>query len=244
MAALQRAFALVERDHVAVRIAEHLDLDVARPRDVFLKEQRIVAERSLRLARRACERVLDLACRLDAPHAPPAAAGGRLDQNGIADALRCVPHRRSALIGAVIARHDRHAGGLHARFRLRLRSHQADGLRRRPHEYQPRVGAGLRERGVLGEKPVAGMHRLGARLARGRDDRGDVEIAVLRGRRADAHRLVRERDVHRIAIGLREHRHRAQPHALCRAHDAAGDLAAIGDQELMERSDERHRSDP
>ena len=120
MAALQGAFALVERDHVAVRIAEHLDLDVPWPRDVFLKEQRIVAECSLRLAFRACERVLDLACRLDAPHAPPASAGGRLDKNGKSDALRCVPHRRGALIGPVIARHDRHAGGLHARFRLRL----------------------------------------------------------------------------------------------------------------------------
>ena len=45
----------------------------------------------------------------------------------------------------------------------------------------------------------------------------------------------------RVAIGVGEHRDRAQPHALGRADDPAGDLAAIGDQQLVEAPGERHR---
>ncbi len=44
VAALDRAFALAEIDHVAVLVAEHLDLDVARIDDEFLDEHPIVAE--------------------------------------------------------------------------------------------------------------------------------------------------------------------------------------------------------
>ena len=90
MAALQRAFALEQRHHVAMAVAEHLHLDVARPRDVFLDQHPIVAERGLRLALRAGDRFGELAGRIDEPHAPAAAAGRGLDQHGIADAVGCV----------------------------------------------------------------------------------------------------------------------------------------------------------
>ena len=44
MAALDRAFAFVEIDDVAVLVADHLDFDVARLGDEFLDEQAVVAE--------------------------------------------------------------------------------------------------------------------------------------------------------------------------------------------------------
>ena len=44
IAALDRAFALAEIDHVAVLVAEHLDFDVARIDDEFFDEDAIVAE--------------------------------------------------------------------------------------------------------------------------------------------------------------------------------------------------------
>ncbi len=41
-------------------------------------------------------------------------------------------------------------------------------------------------------------------------------------------------DMHRVAVGVRIDRHGPDAHALRRAHDPAGDLAAVGDQELLE----------
>ncbi len=55
VAALDRAFALAEMDDVAVRIAQHLDLDVARLLDVFLDEDAVVGKARLRLARAPSE---------------------------------------------------------------------------------------------------------------------------------------------------------------------------------------------
>src|SRR5260370_39338142 len=44
-----------------------------------------------------------------------------------------------------------------------------------------------------------------------------------------------------IAVGVGEHRHGPKAHAFGRADDPARDLAAVGDQELVEAPGERHR---
>ena len=85
VAALQRAVALAEMHAGAQAIAQHLDLDVARPRKVLLEVDRIVAEGGLGLG--AGERE-GLGCAVgivDHLHAAPAAAGHRLDQHRPAD---------------------------------------------------------------------------------------------------------------------------------------------------------------
>src|SRR5262245_8641187 len=76
---LHRAFALAERDHGSVRVAEQLDLDVPRALDVPLAEDADVAERRLRLAPRRRERLLELRGLTDDPHPAPATAGRGLD---------------------------------------------------------------------------------------------------------------------------------------------------------------------
>ena len=58
--ALQAALALAEVDDVAVRVGEHLDLDVPGARDEPLEEQRVVAERARRLAAARGQRVRQL----------------------------------------------------------------------------------------------------------------------------------------------------------------------------------------
>jgi hypothetical protein len=45
VAALERAVALEQVDDIAVAVAEHLDLDMARPLDIFLDQHPVVAER-------------------------------------------------------------------------------------------------------------------------------------------------------------------------------------------------------
>ena len=56
VAALHRAIALAEVDHVAELVAEDLELDVARPREVLLDVDVAVAERGERLGARELER--------------------------------------------------------------------------------------------------------------------------------------------------------------------------------------------
>ena len=59
VAALHRALAFEEMDAMAVRVAEDLDLDVARPLEEALEHQPAVAERALGLAARAADRLVE-----------------------------------------------------------------------------------------------------------------------------------------------------------------------------------------
>ena len=160
MAPLDRAVALEQRDHIAVRVGEHLDLDVPRARQVAFDQHAIVAERRLRLAARERERRVEILGALDDPHALAAAAGRGLDQHRIADPRRRRAQHVGVLIVAVIAGHQRHAGAFHQRLGRGLRPHRADRRRRRADEHDARVRAGFGEVRVLAEEAVAGMDRL------------------------------------------------------------------------------------
>ena len=75
------------------------------------------------------------------------------------------------------------------------------------------------------------MDRFCAGLLRGLDDAFDVEIAVARPRGSQQHGGIGHRDMHGVAVGLGINGDRAQAHGAGGADDAAGDLAAVGDQE-------------
>ena len=109
-----------------------------------------------------------------------------------------------------------------------LQPEAANLVRRRPDERDARDVARLGEGGILAQKSVAGMHRLRARLARDGEDALGVQIALASRCGADAHSLIRERDVHRVPVGLGENGDRFHAEPAERADDAAGDLAAVG----------------
>ena len=134
-----------------------------------------------------------LAGRAHDAHAAAAAAGGGLDQHRKADLVGGLRQRRLVLGLAVIAGHQRHAGLFHQRFRAGLRAHRRHHRGGRADEHQPGIGAGLREFGIFRQKAVAGMHGLGAGLARRLDHALDIEIAVARPRRPEQHGLVGHR---------------------------------------------------
>ena len=90
------------------------------------------------------------------------------------------------------------------------------------------------EAGVLRQEAVARMHRIGAGDGGRREDGGDIEVAVARRRRADAHALIGQAHMHRRGVGGGMHGDGADAHLLAGAVDAQRDLAAIGDQYLAE----------
>ena len=90
------------------------------------------------------------------------------------------------------------------------------------------------EVGALGQEAVAGMDRVGAGDLRGADDRRHAQVAVGAARRPDADVLVGEPDVQRVLVGLGVDRDRLDAELAAGADDAQRDLAAVGDQDLLE----------
>ena len=108
---LDRAVPLEEVDAIAVRVAQHLHLDMPCLLDQLLEIDLVLAEGSLRLAlclRHIAQQRIGIA---DHAHAAPAAAPRRLQHHRVADLLG----ERFPAIGIVGERigrgHDRHAGG-------------------------------------------------------------------------------------------------------------------------------------
>ena len=93
----------------------------------------------------------------------------------------------------------------------------------------------MREGGVLGEEPVAGMDGIGVHLPCGREQRVLVQIRLERGRRADRDRPVRGERVRRAAVGLGIHGHGLEAGLVAGARDADRDLAAVRDEDTLHR---------
>jgi hypothetical protein len=72
-------------DHVAVVVADDLDLDVPGRLDVALDDHRPVTERPLGLGGRRVERGCELVAAADDPDALASTAGGGLDEDRVAD---------------------------------------------------------------------------------------------------------------------------------------------------------------
>ena len=239
--ALDRALALAQVDAVAVRVAQHLELDVPRLDQVLLEVDRAVAEGGLGLGLGDHEAVPEaLLVERDA-HAAPAAARGRLDDHRVAD----VAGQRQRLLDVdqhvLRAGNGGQPGGDHELARLGLVAHRADHVGGRADEGEARGDDGLGELRVLGEEAVAGMDGVGVRhLGRGEDAR-DGAIALRRRRRADAHRLVGEADVQRLAVGLGEDGDGLDLELPAGAQDAQRDLAPIGDEDFLEHCAEIRR---
>ena len=78
------------------------------------------------------------------------------------------------------------------------------------------------------------MDGLGARLPAGVDDLVDQQIGLRGLRRADMHLLVGHLDMERAGIGVGIDGNRRDPHLPGGLDDTAGDLAPVGDQNLLE----------
>ena len=135
---------------------------------------------------------------------------------------------------AVGAGHDRHAGRLDRVLGGDLVAHHPDVFGLRADEGDAGLLDDLGELGVLGQEAVARVDRLRAGDLGGGDDGRDVEVGFGGGRRADADALVREADVHGVAVGFGMDGHRVDAHLLARAVHAEGDLATVRNEDFLE----------
>ena len=234
IAALRRAFAFVEMDHIAETVAEDLDLDVPRLLDVAFQQHAIAAEGVARLALAAFQIRQELVGVAHDAHALAAAAVRGLDHQRITDGVGFAMQQRRRLILAGVARHHRHARGLHQFLGAGLAAHLAHRRRFRADEDDAGRFHGVGELRVLAEEAVARMDRLRAGGLRHFKDDIAAQIAFLRTRRADVPRFVGQAHVLRVGVGVGIHRDGADTQPPAGADDPACDFAAVGDEDLVE----------
>ena len=134
------------------------------------------------------------------------------------------------------AGHQRGADLLRDVAGLDLVAQRGDGGRRRTDPDQPGVEDGLREVGVLGQEPVARVHRVGARAGGDVEDLGHVEVGLGRRRAAERVRLVGQRDEQPVRVRVGVDRDAAEPRVGRGPDHPDRDLAAVGHEDLGDAS--------
>src|ERR1700690_85457 len=229
MAALERAFALAEVDHVAVLVAQDLEFDVAGGLDLLFDINVGAAESLLGFGFGGLKQGDEFARVAHDAHAAAAAAFGGFDHYGVADF-------GGDFFGGVFvgdysgaAGNDRESGGGHGFAGFILFAHQADGVWRGADEGDVRGFADFGEIGVFGEEAVAGMDGVHVGDFGGADYLRDVEIAFAAAGWADANGFVGEADVEGVAVGLGIDGDGFDAEFTAGGEDAERDFAAIGD---------------
>ena len=238
VSSLRRAVALADADDASVAVAEDLDLDVTRPRDVFFEKGTGVLEVARTEPSHRFEGAIERLF-VGAETKPDAAAArGALQHHRVADA------RRGELCfrdvgedpGTGQERDVRRLGDLARRV---LQAEFPDLIRRGTDERNAVRFDGLGELGVFAQEAVPRMDRLRARVERGAEDLRGIQIALTRRRGPDADRFVGRRHVERAAVGFGVDGDGSDAHAPEGTDHAASDLAAIGNEDLAEHARKR-----
>ncbi len=216
------------------RVGHDLELDVVRVQDELLEVHLVVVEAGAGLGAGLLEEVVELRGVEDLAHATPAAAGGRLDEDRVADLVGDAVRLGDVGHRAVGPRDHRDAGGLHELARGGLVAHGGDHLGGGPDEGDALVGAALGEVRVLGQEAVAGVDGVAVRRLGHGEDRVHIEVALGRRRRTDAVGVLGELHVQRLAVGLGVDHHRLDIQLAAGAEHAHGDLAAVGNEDTLE----------
>ena len=232
IATLRTAFAFKQMHDIAMRVAENLNLDMARRFNKSFQQDAVAAKRIERFATATLQRGGKLSGRADNTHTFATTAVGRLNHQRITDGIGLRLQELRILIGTGVTGHDRHAGGLHQILSAGFGAHLAHRFGARTDERQTGLLHGLGKVGVLRQKAIARVNRL--RAATQCDIQNYIATQIRLGRRITANRIgfVGLQHMLRHGVGCGVHRHRSNAQTLSGANDAAGDFAAIGDQNL------------
>ena len=239
VAALHGTLPLTEREHVAVLVRQHLNLDVPRPLDVLLDVHRVVTKSVLGLTLGGIERADDFIRTPHDAHPLATTASRRLEQHRI-------PKLRGNLgrLSGITQCRGRawHHGHLMRHRKLacgRFASHRRNGFRGWPHPHEPRIPHGTRKPLTLAQKTIAWMNGFGTGGNGRRNNRVAKQVTLRRGRRSEAHRFVGFAHMRRTRVSIGIDRDRQHPQLAAGPHHAQCDLAAIGDQQFTKHGSAR-----
>ena len=217
-------------------VAQHLNFNVARIDDELFDEHAVIAKGALRFRLRAGKSFRHLIARPGDAHALAATAGRGLQHDRIADLVGNAHRMVSILDHAEEARHGRDLCRIGEFLRFDLVAHGSNGAGVGADEDDAgilqRIGKGL----ALGQKAIARMHGLSACLATGLDDALDDEIGFGGRRRADMDGLIGHVHMQRVLVRIGIDGHSLDAHAARGLDDPAGNLATVGDQNLLEHA--------
>ena len=231
IAALRRAIALAKREDTAFAVAKDLHFDVPREVHEFFEEYARFLEVAFTEPLDCGERVNEFSAILADAHSDSAAARGALEHHGISDAVRC--DRR--LFGAcqqTRARQKRNAILLGNCPRGVFQAEEPHLLGRRPDEGQTCLLTSLREFGILAKKSIAGMNRLHSCLQGCGDDFVHAKVALADWWRTQQNGVIGLAHMQRVGISFRINGDCADPELLESSRNAAGDDAAIRDEDF------------
>ena len=229
VAALHRTFAFAEGDDAAVGVGKDLDFDVARLFKIFFQIEAGVAEGVEGFGGSIAPSGGEVGIAGDHPHAFSTAAGNGFEENRVAHRLReSLGFFRffDGVVGAgdggnVAAASELAAGG--------FRAERFHGFGGGADENDAGLFASARERGIFGEKTIAGVDGVAVGAAGDVDYFIDAQIAFAGRRGADGIGFIGEANVKGGAVGFAENGDGADAEFAAGAEDANGDFAAIGD---------------
>ena len=236
MAPLDRALTFPQIHHVAVRITQHLNFDVARLEHILFDEHPVIAKAVARFIAAGGKPLMGLLVIEGHAKALATAAGTGLDHDGVADAACNLNRLLGRIDGVVVAGDGADLGLAGQLLRSDLVAHGGNGIVLRADEDDAFFLAALGEGFVFGQEAVTRMYRLCASLLAGRDDLVSHQIGLARRRWSQQHRLVGEFHMARVLVGLGIHGHRGDAHLACGLDHTASDLAAVGNQNLLEHA--------
>ena len=234
MSALHRAVTLEQMHALPVLVSEDLNLDVAGARDVALDQHMVVAKAgaSLALASRQGRREVFRA--FHPAHAFAAATGARLDEHRVAHGIGLRLQEGRVVVVPVVTGHQGHPRAGHQGLGGGFAAHGRDGAGRRADEDHACLGTGLGKGFVLRQKPIARVDGLCPSGLGGGQDALPAQVALGRRGRAQVDGFVAGLHMPSSGIGIGIHRHRGDAQLAGGGRHPASDLAAVGNQNLLE----------
>ena len=217
-------------------VANQLDLDVTRFFNKLFDEDTVVAKAVTRFVTATAEAFKRFLVIEGHAQALATAAGTGLDHHGVTNALGNLNGFFRRLDRVIDARNTVHACGASQLLGLDLVAHGGNGVVLGADEDDALFFHPFGKTGVLAQKAVTRMHRLGAGLLAGGDDFFSLQIAVAAGRGTDVNGLVGQRHMACVLVSVGVNRHGLDAHLAGSEDDAAGDFAAVGDQDFGEHS--------
>ncbi len=233
---LRGTFTFVEVNDVAVRVAEHLEFDMTRMLHVAFEDHARVAKCAGGLALCRGQRVGKIFFGTHDAHAFAAATRCGLDHQRKTGTARLICEHIERLVRPMVTRHQRHLVLLHQRFGGRLGAHRVDAFRARADKGDARIGAGAREGGVLRKETIAGVDSLGAALSRHIEDDLAAQVRIRGAWPANRPCLVRQPHMLGVGVRFRVHGNGVDAEPPAGTDDAAGNLAAVGNEYALEHA--------